>query len=91
MFEYLPDVLKGPVIHHCINQGMASIRDREWKLIPGTKELFNLRYDLAELNNLYDKKPLRVADLSEKFDQITKMVNAREKASENGSVKNHCF
>ena len=33
------------------------MRDGPWKIISGTKELFNLDNDMEEFNNLWDSEP----------------------------------
>jgi arylsulfatase len=57
----------------------GAIRDGDWKLVGndglnregfrpgGNWKLFNLRQDPAELENLAEKEPARVKDLSKRF------------------------
>lgn len=68
---------------HYGNQGGApggAVRDGDWKLIEwyedGTRELFNLRDDLSETNNLASKMPSKVDDLAAKLESWRKDVGA---------------
>ena len=54
-------------------------------------ELYNLKWDLEEQINLFEKKPLKVADLRRKFDRISQNVSKRENLSNQGVVKDTCF
>ena len=69
---------------HYGNQGGnpgAAVRDGDFKLIEffedGHKELYNLKEDISEKNNLIDKMPEKAAELSEKLHTWQKEVNAR--------------
>ena len=68
---------------HYGNQGGApcgAIRDGDWKLIEwyedGRIELYNLRDDLSEANNLAEKTPAKAQELLQKLSTWRKEVNA---------------
>ena len=60
------------------------MRDGPWKIISGTKELFNLDEDMEEFNNLWDSEPeirdRMMAELTRRVDEI----NARELRTDEG-------
>ena len=68
--------LRHDLIHHTYS-GMYAIRDGDWKLIPhrsakdGTwsYQLFNLRNDPYEKDNLNEQYPKKLADLKRKLDR----------------------
>ena len=69
-----------PHYHH--DRPASSIRERDWKLIEyldgtGDLELYRLKDDLGENNNLKDDFPGRTADLKKKLGQWRISVNAR--------------
>ena len=57
------------------------MRDGEWKLIEhyedGRLELFNLREDIGERNDLAAKEPARVRAMRAELDEWRKAVNAQ--------------
>ena len=64
--------------------GETSIRINNWKLIPGSSELFDLDNDLEEMNNVFDQRPEKVKVLKEKLDDIVNRVNEREERTREG-------
>ena len=84
------ETFSDPVLHHSTIKGDLAIRWDQWKLIPGTKELFDLKNDLQELENLYEEYPAVVQKLSEKMDEIVTGVNNRENRTKEGSIPNIC-
>ena len=71
-------------------QGTRSIRDGAWKLIPGSKELFNLDEDIEEMNNLYKERPDKVETLGRKLDKMVKKINERELRTDEGRKEGVC-
>lgn len=77
---------RGPLFWHYphySNQGGApagAVREGDWKLVEwfedGRLELFNLRDDISEKNNLADKNPEKTGELHEKLVAWRKDVNA---------------
>ena len=70
--------------------GIRSIRAGPWKLIPGTKELYNLETDIQELTNLYDQKPNKVQNLQAQMDRMIRKVNERELRTDLGRKQGVC-
>ncbi|MFQ5810833.1 MAG: sulfatase/phosphatase domain-containing protein, partial [Armatimonadota bacterium] len=68
-----------PHYHHTAPCG--SVRDDEFKLIEfyedGALELYNLREDIGEENNLAGKAPKKAAELRERLSEWRKSVNAK--------------
>ena len=70
-----------PVYHHSTPAG--AIRQGPWKLIeffdagPSRCELYNLKDDIGESNDLAAKMPGKVRELQQKLSQWRKSVNAR--------------
>ena len=70
-----------PVYHHSTPAG--AIRQGRWKLIeffdtgPGRLELYNLKDDIGEGDNLAAKMPDKAGELQRKLSQWRKSVNAR--------------
>jgi arylsulfatase A len=64
---------RAPVIHHSVD-GAYAIREGDWKLSmkrrKEPKQLVNLKDDLKEENNLLDKNPAKVKELTEKMATI---------------------
>lgn len=77
-------ILREPMMQHSVFQGTRSMRDGPWKIISGTKELFNLDNDMEEFNNLWDSEPeirdRMMAMLTERVDAI----NERELRTDEG-------
>jgi arylsulfatase A-like enzyme len=78
---------RGPIFWHYphySNQGgspHSAVRDGDWKLIEwledGRVELFNLRTDIGERNNLAEREPARAAELKERLTIWRKETGAR--------------
>ncbi len=71
-FNYFP---------HARNGGGVTVRAGDWKLIrwfdPGTpRELYDLRHDLGEANNLAATQPARVAELDALIDRFLRDTGA---------------
>lgn len=69
---------------HYTNQGSSpagAMREGEWKLVEhyedGRLELFNLREDIGERNNVAAKEPERVRAMRAELDEWRKRVNAQ--------------
>jgi len=73
-----------------ILDGNVAIRQNEWKLIPGRRELYNLREDIEEMVNLFDERPDKVAFLEAKLVKITTRVNDRNKRTSEGQLEEFC-
>jgi arylsulfatase A-like enzyme len=78
---------RGPIFWHYPhygNQGGApsgAVRDGDWKLIEwyedGSRELYNLRTDISEKENLAEKNPEQVKELVAKLEAWRKKVGAK--------------
>jgi arylsulfatase A-like enzyme len=78
---------RGPIFWHYphySNQGgppHSAVRDGDWKLIEwhedGSVELFNLRRDIGERNNLTEREPARAAELKRRLAAWRKETGAR--------------
>ncbi len=64
--------------HFLGGRSAGAIRDGDWKLIEffdtGEKELYNLKDDLGETNNLFTQNPAKAADLQKKMVEWRKNV-----------------
>lgn len=78
------------IVNQTFISGTRSIRDGQWKLISGSKELFNLEEDMEELNNLYKERPDKVKVLRAKLDAMVKKINARELRTDEGRKPGVC-
>ena len=70
-----------PHYHRYTNSPFSIVRDGEWKLIKwydrGTFELYNLKEDISEANDLSDKMPEKVKALNAELESWLKSVNAK--------------
>lgn len=68
---------KKPIIYEFA--GNRFVKENDWKLVAqvgGTWELYNLREDRTETNNLIEKYPKRVKSMAEMYDDWAKRVGA---------------
>ncbi|CBY41988.1 unnamed protein product [Oikopleura dioica] len=83
-----------PILTHAPKTGAnASIRKKNAKYVPGTKELYNLSSDPETKNNLYNKKEFQgmISYLDTFLKDWLQYLDEREITTKNGSKKNSCF
>lgn len=79
------------VIHHATETGQEySIRKGDWKWIPGTGELFNIKTDKEEFYNLRSSRPEKAQELDYLLQEKIKSVRERSRRTKNGSLKDQC-
>lgn len=76
--------LREPLLQHSVFQGTKSIRMGHWKLISGSKELFNLENDMEELNNLWDVEAERRDIMLAELNRRVQAVQERERRTDEG-------
>ncbi|HUC84911.1 MAG TPA: hypothetical protein VL970_06950, partial [Candidatus Acidoferrales bacterium] len=60
------------------HEGNRAVRLGQWKLVsryPGAWELYDMKADRTELNNLAGTRPEKVKELSELYDEWAKRCN----------------
>ena len=80
-----PDFERGPMVWHYphvrISRPGSAIRAGDWKLIhyyeDGRRELYNLRDDIGESDNLADRLPEKVAAMKEQLDTMLEEHGAK--------------
>jgi len=60
------------------------MRDGPWKIISGTKELFNLDNDMEEFNNLWDSEPEIRDRMMAMLTERVEAINERELRTDEG-------
>ena len=83
------DSVHGPIVHHSVYQGLA-LRQKNWKWIPDTNELFDLEMDPTESNNLFSTSPQLVSSLNTTLNDIVTTVNDREDRTQKGTIEAGC-
>ena len=79
------------MIHHATKTGQEySIRVGDWKWIPGTGELFNIRTDPEEYHNLRFLRPGKAQELDILLQEKLNSVRERSRRTKNGSLKDQC-
>ena len=66
------------------------MRDGKWKIIPGSKEMFNLDEDLEEMNNLYESHPEKAKEMMQKCEKMIQDIVDREVRTKEGREPNVC-
>ncbi len=67
---------RGPIFWE--HEGNRAVREGQWKLVsrhPGDWELYDMRADRTEMNNLAEKFPVMVQDLSQTYEAWAKRSN----------------
>lgn len=77
-------ILREPMMQHSVFQGTRSMRDGPWKIISGTKELFNLDNDMEEFNNLWDSEPEIRDRMMAMLTERVEAINERELRTDEG-------
>lgn len=83
------------IVHHAVswimgNTGGAALRMGDYKWIPSTNELFNLKLDLGEKNNLFEKRQDIVQRYNETLVELVDRVATREERTELGKRADLC-
>ena len=87
----MSDEIAGPqeILTHAVHYAPTAIRWNQWKLIPQTKEFYNIESDLQESNNLFEKdwaKPI-IARLQKMHDDNIARINSREEKTNFGQLE----
>ncbi|CAG5107958.1 Oidioi.mRNA.OKI2018_I69.chr1.g3571.t1.cds [Oikopleura dioica] len=75
---------KTPILTHANLRGLnASLRKENFKYVPGSKELYNLKYDPEEKNNLHDRPQIQdfLSYLDSYMSDYLHHIEEREKAN----------
>ncbi|CAG5090392.1 Oidioi.mRNA.OKI2018_I69.PAR.g12584.t1.cds [Oikopleura dioica] len=88
------ELIKKPVLTHANIRGLnASLRKENFKYIPGSRELYNIKYDPEEKNNLIDNEGTQdfVAYLDDYLSDYLDHLEKREIATRKGAEKESCY
>ena len=77
------------ILHHAVdwiqgNSGGAALRRGDYKWIPATNELFNLRVDIGETRNIFDKRQDIVQNYNASLHEIVERIRNREERTQEG-------
>ena len=85
------DEIAGPeeILTHAVHYAPTAIRWKQWKLIPQSKEFYNIAEDLQESTNLFGEEwaqPI-IARLQQMLDNNIARINSREERTNFGQLE----